>query len=433
MYTIICSTLICTAQDKIPPANYDESKVPSFTLPNPLVTLDGNKVETAKQWNEQRRDEILNLFREHVYGKPALPEPNKDFIKMKTELVESGEAFDGKAMRYQFRLTFSTDKSDDGKTVTVDFIIYTPKPTASNSSQKFPLFISLNFDGNHTINTDPKILVSKSIWARSQNEKPLSKPGNENERGKASKRFPIETLIERGFAIGTAYYCEIEPDFNGGIKYGIRSLLYTSDQNPAANDANALATWAWGMSRLLDVAIENRDKLSIDTKKVAVFGHSRLGKAAVWAGAIDIRFGAVISNDSGCGGAALSRREFGETVQRINTVFPHWFCDNFKKYNTDINACPVDQHELIALIAPRPVYIASANEDQWADPRGEFLSGFYADAVYRLLGTNGFNGVKEMPEPDKSVGGKISYHIRTGKHDILEFDWIQYMNFIERQ
>jgi hypothetical protein len=419
----VAFSAILLAAENVAPPNYDETKVPQFVLPDPLVMLDGRKADTAQMWIEQRRPELLKLFEENMYGKPTLAE-----IKMQAELFESAPVFDGKAIRYQFQLVFFNGEKPLPNDPKADFLIYTP--AKKNNNEKFPIFLGLNFMGNHAINADSGIRLAKTIWNR-RNGKQVS--GKEEERGKQSRRLPLETIFAHGFAVGTVYYGDIEPDFNGGIKHGVRRLIYNDTEKPQPNDANAIATWAWGLGKMLDAVTEFQDKLNVDPKKACVIGHSRLGKTALWAGAIDPRFAVVVSNNSGCCGAALSRRVFGETVHLINTVQPHWFCDNFQKYNHDVNSLPVDQHELVALIVPRPVYIASASEDLGADPKGEFLSGFYADPVYRLLGTGGIGNVTEMPSVNQSVGNRIGYHLREGKHDIIEFDWIQFLKFAQKQ
>jgi hypothetical protein len=332
----------------------------------------------------------------------------------------SQTVFNGKGTRHQRTLSFSRPGAPPEKNVVVNVLIYTP----NNVTERTPIFLGLNFQGNHTVNADPGIALG-SVWNRGGQ----LVSATEEERGRQSDRWQIEKVLERGYATATVYYQEIEPDFNGGHIHGLRKLI---EQQGEPHEGNTIATWAYGLTLIRNLIAAQAAHFNIDPDKIIVHGHSRLGKAALWAGAIDERFAMVISNNSGCGGAALSRREFGETVHRINTAFPHWFNENFKKYNLDVNALPFDQHELIALIAPRPVYIASAVEDQWADPKGEFLSGLYADPVYRLLGTDGFAGVTEMPELNKSVGGTIGYHIRTGEHDVTEFDWEQFLDFADR-
>jgi len=409
---------------EIAPPNYDESKVPEYILPDPLKMQDGRKVDSVKMWNEQRRPELLKLFEEHVYGKPTLFRTGNKTFKTRFEYLSSKPVYDGQGVQHQFQIVWYQGED----THRVNVLVYVPK-----SDKKVPAFIGLNFRGNHTVNADPDIRIAQRVWdySRGSNDGTYT-PGKEEDRGLQADRWPIKLFFDRGYALVTAYYCDIEPDFNGGFRLGVRRFLYKEGERQAPDEANTIATWAWGYSEILDAVEHFQDKLGIDPTKTAVNGHSRLGKTALWAGAIDPRFAMVISNDSGCGGAALFRREFGETIHWANVREPHRFCENFRKYSNNADSLPVDQHELIALSAPRPVYVASSTEDLWADPRGEFLSVFHADPVYRLFGTDGIGGVTEIPQPDLSVGGIIRYHNRTGKHGINEVDWKNFCDLADK-
>lgn len=394
----------------------EESKIPPYNLPDPLVMQDGKKVSEARGWKEQRRPEIMGLFEKHIYGKTPTQKPKMTF---KTVGGDS-RALGGKAIRKEVSTLFG-EKKDGPK---MDLLIYLP----ANATKPVPAFLGLNFDGNHSVTTDPAVKIP-TAWMRNNAEKGIeNNRASEAGRGKSTGRWPIEMVLARGYAVVTAYCGDLDPDYHDGFKNGVHPLFYKEGQTePAADEWGTIGAWAWGLSRALDY-LETDPQ--INAKRVFVHGHSRLGKAALWAGAQDERFAIVISNNSGCGGAALSKRVFGEAVHHINKSFPHWFCSNFKKYDNNEAELPVDQHMLIAAIAPRPVYINSAEEDSWADPKGEFLSGSHADPVYRLLGTPGLPA-REMPALNKPVMGQIGYHVRSGKHDVLEYDWEQWMKFAE--
>ncbi|MCH7751397.1 MAG: acetylxylan esterase [Planctomycetes bacterium] len=398
--------------------NYDESKVPDFTLPDPLTLENRDQVTDADTWKNKRRPEIVDLFETHVYGRA--PE-DASGVRFGDAEVDD-QALSGTAIRKQVKIYFSGTK--DGPTA--DLLIYLP----ANAKAPAPIFVGLNFGGNHTVADDPEIWLPTS-WMRDRGDGAVvDHRATEKGRGKSSSRWPVLEIVARGYAVATIYCGDIDPDFHDGFQNGVHPLFYDADQEkPAVDQWGTIAAWAWGLSRALDYFEADDD---INHKQVAVLGHSRLGKTSLWAGARDERFALVISNGSGCGGAALSRRRFGETVKRINTKFPHWFCGNFHKYDDNEDALPVDQHMLAALVAPRPLYVASAERDLWADPRGEFLSLKFASPVYELLGRRTFSDV-EMPAVDKPLLRDVAYHIRTGKHDITLYDWQRFMDFADRQ
>lgn len=394
--------------------NYDEAKVPVFTLPDPLVFSGGNRVRTAKAWEKRRRPQVLGMFEDQVYGKiPA------DLKMTGFRIVEeSGNTPYKNGYRRQVEMALKKDNLE----LFVQLLIYLPE-----GKEKVPVFLGYNFLGNHSVTNDPEVRITGS-WCRDNPSLGIiNNQFTEQSRGAESDRWPVQMILDAGYGVATLYYGDVDPDRND-FSDGVHPFAYRPGQtHPEPNEWGAIAAWAWGLSRAADYLETDRN---IDATKIVVIGHSRLGKTALWAGATDKRFAVVVSNDSGCGGAALSRRKFGETVKRINTSFPHWFCNNFKAYNDREENLPVDQHELIALIAPRPVYIASAQDDLWADPKGEYLSGYFASPVYRLYGKTGLES-SVQPAVNQPVMNQIGYHIRTGKHDITDFDWKQYLHFAD--
>ena len=395
----------------------DESQVPSYKLPDVLTTESGKKVTTTRQWEKRRRPEVLGLFEEYVYGKtPKAKIP----VKFSDASIDS-HALQGKAVRKQLTIYFGKDKERS-----MDLLMYLP----SGVRGPVPVFLGLNFSGNQVVHADPGILITQR-WVRDGNEPAIvHHRATEASRGSQAGDWPVEQILEKGYGLVTAFCGDLQPDKADSFEEGVHSLFFRAGQvKPDSGDWGAIGAWAWGLSRAMDYLETDKD---VDARRVAVIGHSRLGKAALWAGAQDPRFALVISNNSGEGGAAITRRKFGETISIINKAFPHWFCDNYKKFNEKEDALPVDFHELIALMAPRPVYIGSASDDWWADPKGEYLSGYYATPVFGLYGFAGLAD-PEMPKPGGAVPtGRIGYHLRNGGHTMNRYDWEHYLNFADR-
>ncbi len=393
---------------------YDEESIPEYNLPSLLTFADGSAVKTSDDW-QKRRAEILKLFQDQVYGKALIDRPDSMTFEVRTP---ESKFLGGKATLTEIRIRFSEEESSPF----LDLLLLKPK-----SEKPVPTILALNFAGNHSIHPSEQIALAES-WMRSNADDRkqglvVDDRATEKARGIRTHRWPVEKIIDSGVALATFYYGDIDPDFDDGFKNGVHTLAAPSQPG----DWGSIATWAWGCRRAQDFLAKDDD---LDQSRIAIMGHSRLGKTALWAGALDERFSLVISNNSGCGGAALSRRRFGERVSRINTSFPHWFNDRFQAYNEKESELPVDQHQLIALIAPRMVYVASAEEDRWADPKGEFLAAREGSPAWEVLGKEGI-GAREMPDIHKPVGNRVRYHIRAGKHDVTDYDWEQYLKAVK--
>ncbi len=395
--------------------NYGESRVPDYELPELLVVYCGKEVRSSVAWEMVRRQEIMKHFEKLVYGQP----PRGEFELEVVRTEDYTPALQGRAVRKQVELKVARN----GKSQSMDLLIYLP----AGADGPVPLFLGFNFYGNHTIIKDTALWIPGS-WVRNIPDFDiLDNRATEYSRGLRNYRWPVDRILSRGYGLAVLYYGDIDPDYDDGYQNGVHALY---PEKPGDGSYwGSIAAWAWGLSRAMDYLQEDP---RIDGKKVAVIGHSRLGKTALWAGARDERFALVISNNSGCGGAALSRRMFGETVERINATFSHWFCSNFHKYNDRVADLPVDQHMLIALIAPRPVYVASAEDDLWADPYGEYLSCYHAAKVYEL-----YDAAPEWsPDPPRVnqvlMDGNMGYHKRSGVHNLTFWDWEQYLDFADR-
>ena len=369
--------------------NYDESKVPDLVLPDPFVGAKGEIIHSVEAWERIKRPELLNIFADQVYG----------------QLPTDYDAID---------FEVSIDPNNSYKEVALKNKV-TIRVTRKGNVQQINLFVFLPLEGKGPF---PVFLLIS--------HRNVQKLFEENE----NQFFPVREIVERGYAAAVFDVEDVSPDDKERFADGILTSLYP-EQMQMPNGMRGIGAWAWGAMRAMDYFVQEKQ---IDHTKAAIVGHSRGGKAALWCGANDQRWKVVIPNESGCGGAALSRRKFGETVKRINTNFPFWFTDNFKNYNDKEDALPIDQHLLVSCVAPRSIYIASAIEDQWADPKGEFLSLKLGSRVY-----TGIYGAK-LDFPEKFINqqrtihtGPIGYHIRDGKHDLTLYDWERFMDFVDRE
>ncbi len=387
--------------------SYDESKVGAYTLPDPL-----KGVPNADAWRKHRRDELLQLFADNVYGRRPNPGSHQPF----EDVAVDDNAIGGKARRKLVKARFGKAPDDPS----MDLLLYLPK----NRKAQVPVFLGVNFRGNHTITLDPAIPLTPK-WVYNNGKAAVNNRSTESSRGTQANQWPVEQILARGYGLATFYAGDLFPDHDGGYDASVLPLFYKKGQSRREpNEWGAIGAWAWGLSRAMDYLETDSD---VDRHRVAVIGHSRMGKTALWAGASDARFAMVVSNCSGAGGAALARRRFGESVKDINRSFPWWFCENYRSFADNEDALPVDQHELLALCAPRPLYVGTAEDDRGADTKGQFLSALNAAPVYKLLGTDGF-GANEVPAVHKPVMTTIGFHVRTGRHDITPYDWDQYMN-----
>jgi len=381
--------IVAQTSKKQPAFNYDEARVGEYTLPDPLKARD-SIVKTSAEWRA-RRAEILELFREHVYGRsPGKPEHLRFQV-----LEENAKAMDGAATLK--RVVVVSLQADREHRFELTMFLPNGRPGPA------PVFLLLN--NRPASNTDATRREKSGFW-------------------------PAEEIIARGYGIAVLQVSELAPDDKDRFRDGVLKLFEGVATGPRPRDGwAARAAWGWGARRAMDYF---ETDARVDAARVVLVGHSRGGKAALWAGAEDERFAVVISNESGEGGAALSRRHFGETVARINESFPHWFADNYKPYGARVNALPVDQHMLLALIAPRALYVASADEDLWSDPRGEFLSLAHASPVYALWGDPPI-APDAMPPLDRPlVVGKRAYHVRSGGHNLTPYDWQRFADFSDR-
>jgi hypothetical protein len=418
-----------TTRDSAPAFAASESLPVRPELPDPLVMLNGDKVTNAKQWNDQRRPELKALFAHYMYGEIP-PKPAK--LDFKSSVVD--EKFLGGKATLKL-VTISIPGSDVPK---IDLLVVTPNA----ANKPAPVFLAMNFCGNHAIHPDPHIPLAKSFLGNNC-KGCTNNHATEAARGAQVADWPLEEIISRGYAFASFANADVDSD-RGNVSDGVYAWLAKERTGSATNsltaDRGCIAGWAWGFQRCVDYLVTDS---AIDKSRIAAVGHSRNGKTALLAAAYDERIALAIPHQAGCGGTAPSRvkadlaapgsngRPTAETVAVINKSFPHWFNEEFKKFNDRPEALPFDQHELVALMAPRPVLLSNAAGDKWANPSGQFDVLKAAEPVYKLLGAGGCDAT-EMPVEGKLVDSKLGYYIRAGNHAMTSGDWMVFLDFADR-
>jgi hypothetical protein len=383
-------------------SNYDESKVGTYTLPDPLVLQNGRPVRNAKTWFKQRRPELLKLYETQIYGRVPKRAPRTTFKVVETD----PKAMDGLAVRKLVLIHFG----DIPDAPTVHLQIYLP----AKATKPVPLLLHIVFFGNPPVTSTASNAVSPS---------PVRRPA-------FSETGPITNILARGYGYATFRYTEVQPDNSNTFHSGVIGLTLAPGQaKPGPDEWGTISAWAWGASRVLDYLETDP---AVDAKRVALIGHSRLGKTVLWAGAQDPRFALIFSSCAGEMGSALARRDYGETIDDMAANFPWQFAGNFQKYSGHWNDMPVDAHMLIALNAPHPVFITGGTQDQWSDPRGEFLAEVAAGPVYRLVGKKDLGTNDGPPLDTPLITGDLGFHYHTGGHTITASDWNAFLDFADK-
>jgi hypothetical protein len=383
-------------------------------LPDPLVMLDGTPVKTKEDWFAKRRPELQQLFQYYMYGF-APPAPTN----LKADVVRVNEKFlDGRATKKEVVITFGPEG-----TPPINLLMIVP----NKRSGPVPVFLGINFCGNHALHSDESIAIPTQ-WIYSSCEGVENNHATAAGRGTQFDTWAMDDTIDAGYALATFWSGDIDPDqpdFTDGVH---PHYLKDGQTKLGPQDWGTIAAWAWGVSRAVDYLVTDNE---IDNNRIAVVGHSRLGKTTLLAAALDDRIALAIPHQAGCGGTAPSRGTVGESVERINTAFPHWFNDTFPLFNKQVERLPFDQHCLAALVAPRPVLMSNAIEDTWANPNGQFEMLVAADPVYRLLGVDGI-GSRTPPATGELLNSRLGYYIRDGKHSMTRDDWRVFRAFADK-